>query len=114
MSPYQIADEAIDDFFDALDFIASYSPQAASGWQARMLQAFDVLGEWPQSGKIRPEFAPPSVRFWIEGDFVVLYDPSSTPLAIIAVLQGAQDLTTLIAKRVEDYDYEEETEETHA
>jgi len=101
---YELSAQARIDYFEAFEFILShYTMPTAIKWETRMLEAFDHLAEWPQSGRIRPEFAPPHLRFWIEGDYVILYDPSSDPLAIVAILHGAQDLLPLISARLEDH-----------
>jgi len=114
MKPYRLSAQARLDYFEAFDFTLShYSERTAAKWEERMLDAFDRLAEWPQTGRVRPEFAPPHLRFWMEGDYVVLYDPTSTPLAIVTILHGAQDMMSLIAKRVEAYDPEEPEEETN-
>jgi plasmid stabilization system protein ParE len=65
-------------------------------WEAMMLNAFAHLADWPQTGRLRAEFAPPNIRFWNAGDYLVLYNPSSNPVEIVAILHGAQDLTNLI------------------
>jgi plasmid stabilization system protein ParE len=112
MKSYRLSAQARQDYFDAFDFTLShYIERTAVRWEIRMLDAFDQLAAWPQTGKVRPELAPPHLRFWIESDYVVLYDPTSVPLCIVAILHGAQDMMSLIAKRVEAYDPEEPEEE---
>ena len=104
MSRFILSTEAQHDYFDAFDFIENYSQGAALKWEAMMLDTFRHLAVWPQTGKIRPEFAPPSVRFWPAGDYVILYNPSSSPVEIIAILHGARNLSELIAARFFDDD----------
>jgi plasmid stabilization system protein ParE len=106
VSRFILSAEARHDYFDAFDFIENYSKNAASKWEAMMLDTFRHLAVWPQTGKIRPEYAPPYIRFWPAGDYVILYNPSSIPVEIIAILHGARNLSELIAARL----YEEDAE----
>ena len=104
MKSYRLSYEARQDYFDAFDYIAGHSFKAALKWEDRMLEAFDHLAEWPQSGRFRPEHAPDHLRFWIAEEYLVVYDPSSDPVAIIGIIHGAQDLAPLIARRSQEYD----------
>lgn len=108
MSLYELSAEAQLDYFDAFDFIAEHSTRAALQWEQRMLDSFDHLAEWPHTGRIRPEYAPPSLRFWVEGEYLVVYDPSTEPLSLVAVLHGAQDIAELISKRMFESDDDEQ------
>lgn len=112
MKSYRLSYEARQDYFDAFDYIAGHSLRAALKWEDRMLEAFDHLAEWPQTGRIRPEYAPDHLRFWVAEEYLVVYDPSSDPLAIIGIIHGAQDLVPLISRRSSDY--AKEMEDDHA
>lgn len=105
MKSYELSAEALVDYFDAYDFIAAHSPRAADAWETQMLHAFDHLAKWPHTGRIRPEYAPPTLRFWVGGEYLVVYDPvadsPTSPLQIVAVLHGAQDLVGLLGQRFE-------------
>lgn len=104
MKPYLLTAQARIDYFDACDFIASRSEQAAVRWEARILKEFDRLAEFPHSGRIHPEYGPEYLRFWIEGQYLVIYDRDAIPLRIIGILHGAQDLFGLVARRITDYE----------
>jgi antitoxin ParD1/3/4/toxin ParE1/3/4 len=104
MKPFKLSAQARLDYFEAFDFIAGYSERAALKWEARMIETFEHLAVWPQTGRIRREFAPPDIRFWIVDEYLVLYNPSSSPVEIVAILHGAQNLYDLIAGRLFDDD----------
>jgi plasmid stabilization system protein ParE len=106
VSRFILSAEARVDYFEAFDFIANYSPRAALKWEAMMLDTFQHLAVWPQTGKIRPEYAPPYIRFWPAGDYVILYNPSSSPVEIIAIVHGARNLSELMAARIFEDDSE--------
>ncbi len=106
MKPYRLSAEAERDYFEAFEYLAERNPKAADKWGSRMIETFDGLAEWPLTGRIRPEYAPPNLRCWIEGDYAVIYDPFSDPLHIIALLHGAQDIPSLMARQSEAGDDE--------
>jgi toxin ParE1/3/4 len=108
MKPYDLTAQARIDYFDAYDFIASHSGPAAERWETRILEAFDRIAEFPHSGRIHPEYGPDYLRFWVEGQYLVIYDPDAEPLQIIGILHGAQDLFGLVARRVIDYNLTDE------
>ena len=110
MSSYRLSYEARQDYFDAFDFIAAHSPRAADKWEQKMLDAFEHLSEWPNTGRLLPEYAPDTVRFWIAEQYLVIYDPSSDPVEIIGVIHGAQDMAPLIARRVVEHEPERDDE----
>ena len=109
MKSYKLSAEARLDYFEAFSFIAAHTPGVALQWERRMLKAFDHLAEWPDTGRIRPEYAPPSLRFWVEGDYLVIYDPATDPVEIVGVLHGARNVAELIGTRLLEH-----TEETPA
>ena len=110
MTAYRLSLRARQEYFDAFTYIENFSPRAALKWQQRMLDTFDHLSKWPSSGMLRSELGPASIRLWVEADYVVLYDPAQSPLTIISILHGTQDLASLIAKEMAHYASEEEND----
>lgn len=104
MKTYALSEEAEQDYFEAFDFISGYSQRAALAWQHRMLEAFDHLSDWPLSGMVRPAYGSASLRIWVDGDYIVLYDPKKEPLRILGILHGAQNFYSLLARRIENYE----------
>ena len=94
------------DFHDALDYIALRNPDGAARWERRMLFCFMHLAEWPNLGRVHEAFSMRPLRLWTEGDYVVLYDVSTAPLTIVAVLHGSMDLNAILIMRVSQYDAE--------
>jgi plasmid stabilization system protein ParE len=111
MKTFRLSYEARLDFLEALDHLASHSQRAAFKWENRMVDAFFHLAEWRLTGMVRPEFGPSELRFWIEGEYIVIYDPSSEPLVILGVLHTAQDIGWLAMRRIESYMREPEDED---
>lgn len=102
MNSFVLSAEAQLDFFEALQFIARYSLKAATDWESNMLEAFRHLAQWPKTGRIRPEYAPAPFRFWVVDDYLLIYDSEASPVTIVAIFHGAQELSTLIAARLAD------------
>ena len=102
MKLYRLSEEAEKDYFAALDYIEAYNSAAGLKWEDRMLEAFDHLAHWPANGHIRAEFAPEYLRFWVVENYVILYDPSSDPLFIVAILHSARNIADIIASRIEE------------
>lgn len=104
MTLYQLTDEAKSDLIEAIDYIAQDSESASLRWEKRMLDTFEHLAQWPGSGRVRPEFTLQPLHFWVEGNYLILYDASSKPLTILAIFQGAQDIAHILAQRLESSD----------
>jgi plasmid stabilization system protein ParE len=58
--------------------------------------AFDLLSENPGIGHGREDLTERPPRFWSVFSYLVVYDPASVPLTVIAVLHGARDLKKLL------------------
>ena len=54
--------------------------------------AFDQLATTPEIGHTREDLTDRPVKFWSVYSYLIVYDPASAPLAIIAVLHGARDV----------------------
>jgi plasmid stabilization system protein ParE len=98
---YQLTDQAKADLIEAIDYIAEDNESASVRWEQRMLDTFEHLAQWPGSGRIRSEFTPHPLHFWVEGNYLILYDASSQPLVILAIFHGAQDIARILAERLE-------------
>lgn len=77
-------------------FIANDSVNAA----LRVLDAFDdaftLLAATPEIGHKREDLTSRPVKFWSVYSYLIVYDPASTPLTVLAVLHGAQDVERLL------------------
>jgi len=54
------------------------------------------LAENPGIGHTREDLTARPLKFWRVYSYLVVYDPSSRPLRIIAVLHGARDVKQLL------------------
>ncbi len=99
MKSYELSEEAQLDLFDAFDYIADHNLNAAITWHKTMLDTFQHLAVWPHTGRLRSDIAPTSLRFWITGEYVILYEPEADPIKIIALFHGARDVEHILAVR---------------
>jgi plasmid stabilization system protein ParE len=58
MANHIINQEADEDLHDIWDFIALDNIDAADRWDAKLREAFDLLGRNPEVGHTRKDFAP--------------------------------------------------------
>lgn len=64
---YELSQEAVDDISAALIYLENESPQAADRLQSILIEAFERLAKWPESGHRRSDLTDRTVRFWSAG-----------------------------------------------
>jgi antitoxin ParD1/3/4 len=95
MSSYLLTPQAEDDLFAVWSFIAQDNIEAADRVEAHIYAACGFLVSAPQAGHVRHDLTARPVRFWTVPRFpnyVIVYDPASSPLRIIRILHGALDI----------------------
>ena len=96
MSRYQITPEASSHVDAIADFIAEESVDAALRVLDALEDAFRQLGKMPEMGHTREDLTERPVKFWRVFSYLVVYDPASRPLTVLAVLHGARDVERLL------------------
>jgi plasmid stabilization system protein ParE len=83
-----------------LDEICAFVAEDSSDGALRVLDAFErafgQLVAMPGIGHAREDLTTRPVKFWNVYSYLVVYDPASTPLTIIAILHGARDIERLL------------------
>ena len=92
MPAFRLARAAERDLLEIKDYVARDSIAAAARVLDRLERAFLELAEMPGLGHRREDLTPEDFRFWPVYDYLVVYDPSSSPLAIVRVLHGGRDV----------------------
>jgi plasmid stabilization system protein ParE len=87
-----------------LDSISSYieeqsGPRRADEIETRLFQAFADLARRPGIGHRRQDLTGRDVRFFTVHSWLVMYDYRVRPLRILAILHGARDVSTILARR---------------
>jgi toxin ParE1/3/4 len=79
-------------------YIAHDSLDAALKVYDAFEEAFGQLAERPGLGHSRQDLTDRPLKFWSVFSYLVVYDPESRPLTIIAVLHGARDVEKLLKR----------------
>lgn len=93
---YRLTPEARANVDEICAFIAQDSVDAALRVLEALEDAFDQLAATPETGHRREDLTARPVKFWRVYSYLVVYDPASAPLSIIAVLHGARDVERLL------------------
>ena len=97
MTPrYQLTPSAQRDVDQITDFLAEDNLETALRVHDALVEAFRHLAEMPGMGHTRADLTERPVKFWSVYSYLVVYDPVSVPLAVIAVLHGARDVENLL------------------
>ena len=92
MAKFRLARAAERDLEDITEFIARDSVDAAVRVLDKLERAFLELAEMPGIGHRREDLTPEDFRFWSVYDYLIVYDPSADPLAVVRVLHGRRDV----------------------
>lgn len=95
---YQVTATAQQGIDEIGAFIAEDSVDAALKVCDALEEAFELLAENRGIGHTREDLTDRSLKFWSVFSYLGVYDPSSRPLSIVAVLHGALDVEQLLRK----------------
>jgi plasmid stabilization system protein ParE len=93
---YRLTERAEADVDAITDFIAADNIDAAVKVLLALEEAFVLLASRPGIGHARADLTDRPVKFWNVYSCLVVYDPASDPITIIAVLHGARDVTQIL------------------
>lgn len=95
---FVFTEEAETQLLEILDSLADESESAAIRVRDAISDAADKLAENPGIGHTREDLTDRPLKFWNVYSYLVVYDPDSRPLTIIAVLHGARDVERLLRR----------------
>ncbi len=84
------SDEALADLTEIHDYIARLSPRYAAIVVERLLDAMDQVAEYPESGRMVPELAEPTVREVIHGAYRVVYELREEQAEVVTVFRASR------------------------
>ena len=96
MAAFRLAPAAEKHIGDIVEFIATDNENAAVRVRDALYSAFDLLASRPGVGHLREDLTERPLRFWCVYSYLIVYDPASRPLTIVAVLHGARDLEQIL------------------
>jgi len=98
-SVYELSTEAQGDLFEIWSRIAEDSIELADRIDAEFRELFASLARMPRQGHKRQDLTSRPVLFIAMYSFLVVYQPDSTPLRIMAVLRGMRDVKRILRDR---------------
>lgn len=95
-SRFVLTEVAETQLLEILDYVADESEFAAVRVRNAIYDAIGKLAERPGIGHKREDLTDRPLKFWSVYSYLVVYDPESRPLTIVAVLRGARDVGELL------------------
>lgn len=101
MSGYVLTPTAQEDLTHIRDYYLNEAGhRVARQILVEFVEAFRFLGRIPGAGHKREDLAEDrSILFWPMRDYLILYKPKTTPLQIITIVRGSQDIPRIISRR---------------
>jgi plasmid stabilization system protein ParE len=99
MSRYVLSAEARQDLREVIGYIALDSVDAAGRVLDEFRQAFRSLAAEPGMGHQRHDLTKRPVRFWPVYSYLIVYNPNTRPLEIVALLHGNRNVAKLLRRR---------------
>lgn len=94
MAMIQRTAQAEEDLIEIWIYIAQDIPRAADCVLDEIEQRFFALAENPLMGRLRPDIAP-EFRYFVVGNYLIIYRTISDGIQIVRVVHGARDLPNL-------------------
>jgi len=94
--PFTFTEEAETQLLQILDYLAAESELAALRVRDAIYDAVTKLAEAPGIGHSRQDLTNRPLKFWSVYSYLLVYDPGSRPLTIVAILHGARDVGKLL------------------
>ncbi len=98
-SRFVFTEEAETELLEILDYLADENESTAVRVRDAIYDAVGKLAERPGIGHTREDLTDRPVKFWSVYSYLVVYDPESRPLTIVAVLHGARDVERLLKQK---------------
>ncbi|HEV2202783.1 MAG TPA: type II toxin-antitoxin system RelE/ParE family toxin [Bryobacteraceae bacterium] len=100
MSRYVLAPAAASDLVQIWRYIRKESSaDAADRVEAVIRSKIAVLAEAPFAGHWRRDLTAVDVRFFPVYSYLIVYQPQTMPLRVVAILHGARDVKGILDRR---------------
>ena len=90
--PVRWSHTAASDLEDICAYIGRDSPHYASSFAKRIVSATRLIGQFPESGRIVPEYRDPAIRELIYQGYRVVYRLKAEASEIVQICHGAKRL----------------------
>ena len=99
MKKFRLSAEAAGDLTEIFDYIADDSIAAAQRVRADIHDQLKKLAQTPGMGHRRPDLTSEKLLFWPLYSYLIIYQPASNPLHVVAVLHGRRDVRRILVQR---------------
>ena len=99
MKKFRLSAEAAGDLTEIFDYIAEDSIAAAQRVRADIHDQLKKLAQTPGMGHRRPDLTSEKLLFWPLYSYLIIYQPASNPLHVVAVLHGRRDVRRILVQR---------------
>ena len=97
MTRYRLSPEAKEDLRHIRGYLVSQGGNRLARYVLQEISAaFRLLASHPEAGHFRRDLTPLPVKFWTVFSYLIVYDPSARPLAIVRVLHGRREVETIL------------------
>ncbi len=96
---YDVSHDAQHDLFEIWLRIAGDSVGLADRVEGEFHELFATLGRMPRLGHTRKDLTKRPVLFFGLYSFLVVYDPATRPIRIMAVLRGRRNVRRILRER---------------
>ena len=100
MTPFRLTPQAVSDIFEIWSHIAEDNMEAANRVESAIFAACMLVADGPLRGQLRTDLTVLPVRFWTiqrYPNYMLVYDPATSPVQIIRVLHGMRDVTHVLS-----------------
>ncbi len=96
MARFIVLREAENDLIEIWLYIAADNQEAATCVLHSFDKKFQLLAKNSKLGSARPDIAP-DLRYFVEGNYLILYRESAEGIEIVRVVHGARSLKSLFS-----------------
>jgi plasmid stabilization system protein ParE len=93
---FVFTEEAERQLVEVLDYLTAESERAAVHVRDAIYDAIGKLANSPGIDHTRADLTDRPLKFWSVYSYLLVYDPESRPLLVVAVLHGARDVAQLL------------------
>lgn len=100
MKTFALSFDAQRDLFEIWRHIAEDSVELANRIEREFYSLFEALAEMPSQGHTRKDLTPRKVLFFPLYSYLVVYQPDTAPIRIVAVLRGRRNVKSILRDRI--------------
>jgi len=100
---YVLSPEAKEDLREIRSYLVGQDGQRLARYVLHEITAaMRLLASHPEAGHFRRDLTPLPVKFWSVFSYLIVYEPSAKPLAIVRVLHGRRDVQAILNREREE------------